>query len=198
VEILNYARSLDHLRRHRGCLAVAFSTVMVLGNCLIAGSPDQPLDEYQVKAAFLYNFVKFIQWPAQTFPGSSEPIVICVLGQDPFGRSLDDTVAGRAIDGRSLTIHRLSTVKQTAGCHVLFISAAENKYLPSTFAEVKTRGLLTIGDSCASGTDGVIINFKMGDGKVYFEINVNEAERAKLRISSRLLSLAHIVDSQRK
>ena len=175
--------------------AAAFGIVIASINCLAASAP---VDEYQVKAAFIYNFAKFVQWPANAFQRPSDPISICLLGQDPFGSSLDDTVANRTIDGRSLTIRRLANVKQVAGCHVLFIGSAEDKRLPSVVAGIRATGVLTIGDSDFSGADDVVINFKLESGKVRFDINVDAAEREKLRISSRLLSLAHIVESNRK
>src|SRR5580693_7241676 len=101
----------------------AIGLALVMGHCLTAASPAQPFDEYQVKAAFLYNFAKFVQWPSEAFQTATEPIAICVLGQDPFGRSLADTVAGRAIEGRSIVVRHISDIKQAAGCHVLFIAS---------------------------------------------------------------------------
>jgi hypothetical protein len=175
----------------------AIGLAMALRFCLATASAEQPLDEYQVKAAFLYNFAKFVQWPSDAFQSASEPIAICVLGQDPFGRSLEDTVAGRAIEGRSLIVRHISTVKQVAGCHVLFIGSADHKRSPPMLADIKP-GILTVGESDASGADGVVINFKLDEGKVRFDINVDAAEREKLQISSRLLSLAHIVEPGHK
>jgi YfiR/HmsC-like len=197
MEILSYLWRPGRLRA--GWVmgpAAAAGMAVVLGHCLTAASPAQPFDEYQVKAAFLYNFAKFVQWPAEAFQTAAEPMAICVLGQDPFGRSLADTVAGRAIEGRSIVVRHIPDIKQAAGCHVLFIASTENKRSPLMLAEIKP-GILTVGDSDASGT-GAVINFKLDDGKVRFEINVEAAEREKLQISSRLLSLAHIVESGRK
>jgi len=176
----------------------AIGMAMVLGLCLAtASSPEQPFDEYQVKAAFLYNFPKFVQWPAETFQTAAEPLAICVVGQDPFGRSLADTVAGRAIEGRSLVVRHIPNVKQAAGCNVLFIGAAEYKPSLPALAELKP-GILTVGESGASGAAGLVINFRVDDGKVGFDINVGVADREKLQISSRLLSLAHSVESGHK
>ncbi len=200
MEILNLAVSLNRLcpRWVIGC-TVALSVVMTLGSCVAAATVGEPIDEYKVKAAFLYNFAKFVQWPAEAFQSSSEPFAICVLGQDPFGRSLDDAVAGKMIEGRAFVIRRIPGLKQkVTGCHLLFISSAENKHSPPILADVTALGTLTIGESDASAADGVIINFKLDGGKVRFEINVGAAEREKLRISSRLLSLAHVVESGRK
>jgi hypothetical protein len=197
MEILTSNWNPDRLLRAIGREA-AFGIVMALGNCLAAGLPEPLIDEYQVKAAFIYNFAKFVQWPAGAFQTSNEPIVICVLGHDPFGRSLEDTVAGRTIDGRFLIVRQISNPKQVAGCHVLFISAPQDNDLPQMLSGITTRGVLTIGESGASGADGVVISFRLERGKVHFDINLEAAERAKVRISSRLLSLAHVVESSRK
>ena len=153
------------------------------------------MDEYKVKAAFLFNFVKFVEWPVGTFRRSNEQIVICILGEDPFGRSLEDTVASRTIEGRSLVVRHIPNIKRAAGCHVLFVSFAENKRSEPMLGELKMPGILTIGESGVTGEGGVIINFKLDGGKVRFEINVQTAERGNLRISPLLLNLAHIVDS---
>jgi hypothetical protein len=197
MEILIRVRSLSSLRRDRVIgRTAALGLVIVLGNCLAATPAEEPIDEYQVKAAFIYNFAKFVQWPAGTFQGPNEPIAICLLGEDPFGRSLENTVAGRVIEGRSLTVRHLSNVKQVEGCRVLFLSSKQDKHPSATLADIKLDGILTIGESEVSGADGVVINFKLDGGKVRFDINVAAAEREKLRISSRLLSLAHIVGNK--
>jgi hypothetical protein len=193
MEILTRVQS-----RHRPGWVIgrtaAFSFVVALGSCLIGASPEEALDEYQVKAAFLYNFAKFVQWPAGTFLSPNEPMAICVLGEDPFGHSLEDTVAGRAIEGRSLIVRHVSSIKLVAGCHVLFISSAEKRRSPPMLSDLGAPGILTIGESDAAAAGGAIINFRLEGGKVRFDINVEAAERQKLRISSRLLSLAHIVE----
>jgi hypothetical protein len=199
MEILTHAWTLHRPRRKWAISRTAwFTLIVILGTRPTAGCSELAFDEYQVKAAFLYNFAKFVQWPAEAFQTANEPIVICILGQDPFGRSLEDIVIGRAIEGRSLTVRHISSVKQVTGCHMMFISAAEYKSSPPMLSEIKTPGVLTIGDSDASAADGVVINFKLAAGKVRFEINVEAAEREKLRISSRLLSLAQIVDPKKK
>jgi YfiR/HmsC-like len=178
--------------------AGAFGLVMALGNCLAAGTPEPPIDEYQVKAAFLYNFAKFVQWPAGTFQSPGDALAICVLGEDPFGHSLGDIVAGRTIEGRPLTVRHIASVKEGAACQILFVSSAENKRSPPMLADIKAPGVLTIGESNTPGGDGAIIHLRLDGGKVRFDINVEAAEREKLRISSRLLSLAHITETNRK
>jgi hypothetical protein len=191
MEILDHARSLRCFRGSRaGGPAFALGLVMALGSCLAAESPEQPFDEYRVKAAFLYNFAKFVQWPPESFESPTVPFAICVLGRDPFGRSLDDTVAGRTIEGRSFVVRHIASVKQVAGCHVLFIGAAESKRVLPMLAEIRTMGVLTVGESDGAAPEGAIISFRLEAGKVRFAIDTANADRAKLRISSKLLSLA--------
>jgi hypothetical protein len=198
MEILTGARCLYRSRGLRQirpaillCFAVAFAN-------LAAGAAEEPLDEYQVKAAFLFNFAKFVEWPSGTFNTPDQPITICILGKDPFGHSLDDTVAGRLVDGRSFVVRRISGVRQVPGCHILFVSSADDMRPAATLADIGTPGVLTVGESDAAGADGFVINFRLEDGKVRFDINVGTANREKLRISSRLLGLAHIVRTARK
>jgi hypothetical protein len=167
----------------------------VLANSLTAAPPGEPLDEYQVKAAFLFNFAKFVVWPPTTFDSPSAPINLCILGLDPFAHSLEQTLAGRLIEGRLFVLRHVLNVKQVGGCQILFISSAEDKRSPPNLEEIATLAILTIGESPVSGTDGVIINFRLDNGKVRFDINVKAANRAKLQISSRLLSLAHVTPS---
>jgi hypothetical protein len=166
---------------------------MAMGNCLAADPPEEPFDEYRVKAAFLYNFAKFVQWPSESFESPTAPFAVCVLGRDPFGRSLEDTVAGRAVEGRPFLVRHISSVKPVTGCHILFIGSMEDKRVAALVAEIKTPGILTVGESESAASAGVIVNFTLEAGKVRFAINAAAAEREKLRISSRLLSLATAV-----
>lgn len=160
---------------------------------LFAASQQRPIDEYQLKAAFLYNFARFIEWPAEAFENPSQPFVFCVLGEDPFGRALDDLLARRKIDGRASTVRRISDARRARGCQILFVSSSEPKSVLALLAGIGDSGLLTVGESDAAAADGMIIDFILEDGKIRFIINAAGAEREKLRISSRLLSLATVV-----
>ncbi len=155
--------------------------------------PAQQLDEYRVKAAFLYNFAKFVDWPAEAFPTPGEPFTICVLGEDPFGRSLDDVIAGREVTGRPVVVRRISDARRTCGCHILFVASTAGKRFVSSFAATKHSGVLTVGEAGNSTSEGLIINFTLEGGKVRFEINLVAAADEKLRFNSRLLSLATVV-----
>jgi hypothetical protein len=149
-------------------------------------------DEYHVKAAFLYNFAKFVEWPSGTL-GSSSPIAICVLGQNPFGRVLEDTVSGKTVDGKAFVVRRISEAKAGPFCQILFVSASERARFGAILGELRTGGVLTVGESDGFIEEGGIVNLKLDDGKIQIQINLNAAEHAGVRISSKLLSLAQII-----
>jgi len=149
-------------------------------------------DEYQVKAAFLFNFAKFVEWPADTFKAGDEPITICVLGQDPFGSTLEDVVRDKIVAGRPFVVRQVSTIPQALKCQIVFVTASERKRTRSILDELKSRSILTVGEAEDFTANGGVINFKLKDARVRIEIDTVAAERAKLRISSKLLSLAEI------
>jgi hypothetical protein len=151
-------------------------------------APAQTAGEYEVKAAFLYNFTKFVDWPAAAFPDSGS-FKICVLGDDPFGGSLE-AVAGEQVGSRKLKVMRTDSVSRSVGCQILFISHSEKDRLQQILAAVKGTPVLTVGDSKDFAEEGVIINFILEGTRERFEINTVSADRAGLRISSKLLQLA--------
>ena len=147
-------------------------------------------NEYQVKAAFLYNFAKFVDWPPEAFAGRSGKLVIGVIGEDPFGGALDQAINGKTIGGRSLVVHRLRWGQDLRSCHILFISSSERQRLPQIIQSLRGASVLTVGDMGQFNQQGGIINFVLEANKVGFEINSRGAHRARLRISSKLLALA--------
>jgi hypothetical protein len=161
----------------------------------------QVSEEYQIKAAFLYNFIKFVEWPKGRFPGESEPIVIGVVGKDPFGEVLDQ-VAQKPVKDRGLKVRRFPSVSSEDAdpihpqldalrqCHVLFICPSEKKATGRLLAAVAESAVLTIGDAPGFLEDGGMVNFLVEDRKVRFEIGLAKARAAKLDISSQLLRLA--------
>jgi hypothetical protein len=163
--------------------------VCLLGSDL-ASPQGAALEEYQVKAAFLFNFAKFVQWPPGSLQSPSDPVNICVFGKDPFDRALENTVANHSIDGHPVIVRPISGAKQVLGCHILFIGAAETSRAAALLKEIGIAGILSVGDSNAPSHNGAVINFRNEGGKVRFEIDVQAAERQNLHISSRLLSLA--------
>jgi hypothetical protein len=161
---------------------------------LIAVAAAETVDEYQVKGAFVFNFARFIQWPAQAFTTPTEPLVICVLGQDHIAAALRALVGGKSIEGRPVVVRQVASCQPAGRCHILFVGASEIKRFRSS--PVVSAGVLTIGESPGFAVEGGIINFKLEGGRVRFEINAGAADRQQFRISAKLLSLAEIVTSE--
>ncbi len=148
--------------------------------------------EYPIKAAFLYNFTKFTEWPAGSFLDSTAPLDVCVFGEDPFGGALE-SIAGKTIRGRRIAVHRVTSSEAAAACHLLFISASEATRLAGILESLRGRPVLTIAEMPGFARSGGIINLKTNpDDRIRFEINVGIAKRAGLRLSSKLLDLAEI------
>jgi len=148
--------------------------------------------EYQVKAAFLYNFAKFVEWPPDALPNEHSPIVIGILGEDPFGHVLDETVLGKSVNGHELQVTRAKAVQDLKGCQIIFVSSSERKRLPEILANLRGADVLTVGDTEGFAPSGGIIQFTLRENRVRLMVNVEAAERARLKISSRLLALAEI------
>jgi hypothetical protein len=166
---------------------------IALASCLTAGVEDQPIDEYEVKAVFLYNFAKFISWPAESFVGKGNSIVFCVAGKGRFGHWLDDAVQGKTIDGHSLAVRHISGAGEANACHILFIGSGDDRSWRAGLPEIGKAGVLTVGESDTAAMAGVIVNFVLEGNKVRFDVNLDMADRDKLQISSKLLSLARTV-----
>jgi hypothetical protein len=167
---------------------------IALGILLSAGARAQEANEYQLKAAFLYNFAKFVEWPPQAFKSSSDPIVIGVLGKSPFGDSLAAAVAGKEWGGRPFQVREISTAQQAAGCQIVFISSSERKRLAALLSGIGNAAVLTVGEMDNFTAAGGMVNFKIDAGSVRLQINVEAARKQQLHISAKLLSLAEIVE----
>jgi len=166
---------------------------MLLGILASAICQGQAFNEYQVKAAFLYTFAKFVEWPPQTFSSPSAEIAICVLGEDPFGNFLDDAVRNKTASDRPLAVYRLAGPPVGSECKILFIAASERYRMPALLASVGSRNILTVGDTAEFAAQGGIIGLRLDGERIRLLVNLTAAERAKLRISSRVLSLATII-----
>lgn len=158
---------------------------------LCAQAQEATPTEYQVKAAFLYNFGKFVEWPQSSAPPSV--FTICVLGKDPFGAVLDELIKDKSIQGRKLAVRRPGRVEDAGGCQILFISSSEDARLPHILEVVRGSSVLTVGEAERFARRGGMIKFRLEGGKVRFEINPDAAAQAGLTISSQLLKLATIV-----
>jgi len=152
-----------------------------------------PSREYQIKAVFLFNFAQFVDWPTQAFADAQAPLIIGVLGDDPFDGFLDEIVRGERINNRPLAVQRYRTVDEINQCQVLFISRSETKNLAAIFARLRGRNILTVGDGEAFTRHGGMIRFATVNNKTRLKINVAAAKAVELTISSKLLRPAEIV-----
>jgi len=155
---------------------------LILSTQLLAA--DQ-FNEYQIKAAFLYNFIAFTEWPEDV----NQTLNLCVYGEDYFGQEIDKLQA-RGVGSNSIKILRLSSLEKSQECHVLFISKSVINNLPNIISSVQGKSILTIADSPEAATNGVIINMSLTQNKISFEVNLESARSVGLGISSRLLQLA--------
>ena len=164
----------------------------VLGARETACAESRKPTEYDVKAAYIYNFAKFVEWPPGKSRDGGAHMNVCVVGDDTFGPALE-AIEGKGVGGRKIRIKRESAQQNLRGCDILFISSSEKKRLAEILDAVKDANVLTIGDTNGFAPQGVMINFYMENKTVRFEINPKAAGRAGLRISSNLLRIAKIV-----
>jgi len=149
--------------------------------------------EYQVKAAFLFHFAQFVDWPPEAFKDEDSPLTYCTIGEDPFHGALDASLKGKTIGARPLRVQHFKQSQETHGCQVLFIGTTGKKAISEELANLKGNPVLTVGESEHFAQEGGMIGLLLQDNKVRFEINLSAAEHARLRISSQLLSLAKTV-----
>ena len=166
---------------------------MLLGILASGICRAQVFNEYQVKAAFLYSFAKFVEWPPQAFSSPSAAMTICILGEDPFGSFLDDAVRGKTVGGRPLAVYRLTDLPAGHECQILFIAASERagclRCWPRWPLPVSSRWEIRRSFAAQGG----VIGLRLDGERIRLSVNLTAAEKAKLRISSRVLSLATIV-----
>ena len=148
--------------------------------------------EYEVKAAFLYNFARFVEWPLDA-AGDDRTFVVTVLGRDPFGSALDDTLRGKMIDDKRVVVRRALRSEDVGRSHIVFISDSESDRLPAILKSLEAAPVLTVGEMNQFAERGGVIRFKVDQERIRLEINVAAAQRSRLRISSQLLKLARIV-----
>jgi hypothetical protein len=155
-----------------------------------------PASEYQVKAVFLFNFSQFVSWPAGAFGRGDSPIVIAVLGRDPFGADLDAVVSGEHVGERALVVRRYQDVSEIKDCHILFIDRSEAPRLREIVQALRGRSILTVSDIDDGTRSGVMIDLVKDSGRIRLKINVAAAREGGLTLSSKLLRPAEIVGSQ--
>jgi hypothetical protein len=158
---------------------------------VVQGDATATADEYRVKAAILYNIARFVEWPSDAFADGVSPVVVCVVGVDPFGVTLDDVLQGRTVKGRPVAIRRLHDLGR--GCHVVFIAYSEQKRIDDIIEQLGSTHVLSMSEVDRFTQRGGVIGFTTVGDRVQFDINVSAAERAELTVSSRLVALASSV-----
>jgi len=170
--------------------AVPFFCCFLLLTGLESYAQEAPLTEYQIKAAFVFNFAKFVQWPGATFAAPNSPIVIGIIGENPFHDDLAKTVRNKTVDQHPLVVKTFRSLSEATNCQILFICTSEKGRLPEILETLKVSSVLTIGEMDRFDDAGGMINFFKVGTKLRFHINQEAATKAGLKISSKLLSLS--------
>lgn len=180
---------------YRLLLSLIISLALVFSH---SGAHAQEItpSEYQVKAAFLYNFLNFVEWPAGKSSEDDPKISVCILGEDPFGPSLD-ALDGLMVGDKMVAVKRIRNLKGIRNCHSVFISDSEKGDLQEIFHFVEDFAVLTIGDAEGFAEAGGMIGFVTEESKVRFHINIEAAKQSRLKISSKLLRVGHIIGESR-
>ena len=153
--------------------------------------------ESEVKAVFLFNFAEFVEWPAAAFPNRQSPFVIGILGDDPFGRLLDDVVKGEVVRGRALVVQRFRRVEDIGVCQILFVGQFDAEEYAHIFVTLARRPILTVGDTDGFTIRGGVIRFVTAQSRIRLKVNMDAARVANLTINSNLLRSAEIVGTGR-
>jgi hypothetical protein len=156
----------------------------------------QVFKEYDLKATFLYHLAQFVEWPPEAFPTEETPLVIGILGTDPFGKVLDEIIKDEVVKNRKLTAQRYHSMDEVKNCHILFISQSESGRLDQIFSSLKERNILTVGDTESFAQRGGIIRFLTEKNKIRLRINIEAAKTANLTISSKLLRAAELIGTK--
>jgi len=166
-------------------------TLFLLAGVALAAHA-QPSREYDLKAAFLYNFASFVEWPPQAFESDQAPFVIGVIGRDPFGATLDDIVRGERAKGRPLVVRRFHAVQMIRGCHILFVSRSEHYRLHDILRHARGHAVLTVSDLDNFTSTGGMVGFRTEQQRIVLQVNPAAASAAELVISSKLLRVARV------
>jgi hypothetical protein len=181
---------------HEGWRRFGILILTTWASLLIAWSASaqaNPSSEYAVKAAFLFHFAEFVEWPAGAFKDGNSPLTYCTVGEDQFRGALDENLRGKTIGERAMRVQHLKQLDAIHDCQILFIGATETKHASQILASIKGNAVLTVGESHNFAEDGGMIEFLLEGNKIRFEINLGAVSAAKLKMSARLLTLAKTV-----
>ncbi len=190
---------MNALKRKRSRLTeivAVIVTVAMLGAGQTRADAPTRLDAgskvYEIKAAFIYNFAQFTQWPDSAFASGDSPFILAFIGDSELGPALGHVLEGKSIAGHPIVLKHLDSTSQINGCHLLFIPDSEESHLDDIFNAIGNQPILTVGETTKFMQAGGIIRFFIADGRIRFEIDPDAADKAALRLSSRLMSLATI------
>jgi hypothetical protein len=170
-------------------LCAALCCVAAVG--LSADAQNRPIEESDVKAAYLYNFAKFVEWPPEAFPSPSSPIVIVLLADSQFASAVEQAVAGKTAQGRPLEVRRVQQLSEEAlQCHILFVSWSERGSIGDLLVLAKAAAVLTVSETEGFAQRGGTVNFVVSNNNVRFEVNNLKARTVGLKLSAKLLRLA--------
>jgi hypothetical protein len=174
---------------------MAVLSALVLG--LLGGVQDAELPEYVLKSGFLFNFAKYVEWPADAFEGPKAPIRIGVAGEDPFGTLLERTQKDKLVNGRAFTIERFREPADVKRCHILFVARTDKGRLASFLERARDPGVLTVGEDKGFAQAGGVVTILIEDGKPKLEVNLEAAQERKVTINAKLLKVAVLVKADK-
>jgi hypothetical protein len=173
---------------------VFFCLIVLVSGALKPARAQTTAEEYQIKAAFLYHFAQFVEWPESTLNGRDLSLNLCILDGDPHLLELRNSIEGKPIGSRVIHVRQLSPAQEIRGCHILFISRDEARRQSATLKSLRGLPVLTVGETSNFLTEGGMIRFHLEDNKIRFDIDLGAADFSHLKISSRLLLLATSVN----
>ena len=182
---------------NRLAICLAFISLL-LSTVSIAHAQKDNYTEYEVKAAFMYQFIAFINWPPESFKDDTTPFTIGVLGKDPFEEILDNMIKNKKAHNRTIKIMRSEKPEDLKQCHIVFVCSSEQENADTVLDTLSTSSTLTIGEWDSFTKQGGIIRFMLRKNKIAFEINNDNAQNAGLKISSQLLNLAQVTDDNKE
>jgi hypothetical protein len=166
--------------------------VLTVARPLRAADPSS-LTEDQIKAGFLFNFMRFVDWPAKDYETSTSSITVCIIGETPVTPLLIEAAKDKLIEGRSVLVKHVKTNEDFRGCHLLFIASNESSKEPVIFSKLAGANVLTVGEDPGFALAGGVLNFLTQDNRVKLELNLDAATRANLKISAKLIAVSHLV-----
>jgi hypothetical protein len=167
--------------------------VLLLGSCGYIYSQNNLPPENKIEAVFLYNFTRFVEWPPEAFSSADAPLVIGIIGNDPFGEYINEAVTGESVASHPVVVKRFQDARQL-NCHILYISSSDPEYIKWVLSYAEDKSILTVSDQNNFARWGGIVQFMKQEDKIKLQINVKAAQEAKLVISSKLLGLAKIYE----